>query len=128
MHTCVDLRRGEAACLEAAHSALTAPRPRPAPPQFPVYNLTDANICAGVLAGGHDSCNGDSGGPLFVRGATAAADVAVGLTSFGEGCAQKGVPAGYTNLRKYAAWVAATLKAEGFVMPAPATPIKTKTG
>lgn len=69
------------------------------------YNLTTANICAGVMAGGKDACRGDSGGPLFIKGKTYADDVLVGLTSFGEGCARKNTPAGYTNILQYAPWI-----------------------
>jgi secreted trypsin-like serine protease len=83
------------------------------------YNLTDASICAGVLAGGRDACSGDSGGPLIARGATSAADVMVGITSFGQGCAQKNTPAGYTNVQKYAAWIQSTLAANGLHPVAP---------
>lgn len=88
-------------------------RPLPAPPalQYKGYNLTDANICAGVLAGGRDACNGDSGGPLIIRGRNAATDELVGLTSFGEGCAQKNVPGGYTNVLKYISWIKDTIAA-----------------
>lgn len=67
--------------------------------------MTTAVICAGYLPGGKDACTGDSGGPLFIRGQTYAQDVLVGLTSFGEGCAQKNVPAGYTNILQYAPWI-----------------------
>lgn len=73
------------------------------------YNLTDAVVCAGVLAGGRDTCQGDSGGPLFIKGASPKDDVIVGLTSFGEGCARKNAPAGYTNLKKYEKWIKSEL-------------------
>jgi len=69
------------------------------------YNLTSANICAGVLAGGKDACSGDSGGPLIIQGKTYADDILVGLTSFGEGCAEKNTPAGYTNILQYYPWI-----------------------
>lgn len=52
--------------------------------------------CAyGVTPDGHvtDTCSGDSGGPLFIKGATAADDVVYGLTSWGQGCATRGVSA-----------------------------------
>lgn len=51
--------------------------------------VSDTNqICAGDLAGGKDTCQGDSGGPLLFK------NVQVGITSFSNGCAQVGVPAG----------------------------------
>jgi len=74
------------------------------------YNLTDAVVCAGVLAGGKDTCQGDSGGPLFIKGSLPQDDVVVGLTSFGEGCARKKAPAGYTNVIKYEKWIKKELK------------------
>lgn len=74
------------------------------------YNITDASICAGYLAGGRDACTGDSGGPLFIKGKDASSDVLVGLTSFGEGCARKDVPAGYTNIKRYASWIRSRVK------------------
>jgi secreted trypsin-like serine protease len=73
------------------------------------YNLTDSVICAGYLAGGRDTCQGDSGGPLFIKGAGPKDDVIVGLTSFGEGCARKNAPAGYSNLKKYEKWIRSEL-------------------
>ena len=74
------------------------------------YNVTNAHICAGVLAGGKDSCQGDSGGPLLIRGKTAWDDIAVGITAFGEGCARKNAPAGYSNLVTYGPWIEKQLR------------------
>jgi secreted trypsin-like serine protease len=51
-------------------------------------------ICA--YAPGRDACQGDSGGPLFLR--TAGGPIQVGITSFGIGCAFKGIPGVYTRL------------------------------
>ena len=69
------------------------------------YNVTVSTVCAGVLTGGHDSCQGDSGGPLIIKGKSSKSDVLVGLTSFGEGCARKNAPAGYTNVQLYTPWI-----------------------
>jgi secreted trypsin-like serine protease len=44
-------------------------------------------LCAGYPQGGVDTCQSDSGGPLFGRDAVSALRV-VGTTSFGEGCAR----------------------------------------
>jgi secreted trypsin-like serine protease len=55
----------------------------------------ESMVCAGVAAGGIDSCQGDSGGPLIVDGKL------VGITSWGEGCAEAGKPGVYTRVMSY---------------------------
>lgn len=62
-------------------------------------------ICAGDLAGGTDSCIGDSGGGLIDERRTA---IVAGIVSFGEGCAQAGYPGIYTRVSAYADWIEAT--------------------
>lgn len=48
----------------------------------------------GELSGGHDSCQGDSGGGLFVEDwiDNKFKYVAAGLVSYGEGCAEPNKP------------------------------------
>ncbi len=67
-------------------------------------NFADQQLCVGELAGGKDSCNGDSGGPLF-RGTYGNA-VQYGVVSYGgKQCAKTGEPAVYTRVADYLDWI-----------------------
>jgi secreted trypsin-like serine protease len=57
-------------------------------------------VCAGFESGGVDTCQGDSGGPLAAPGLVGATPVLrlVGITSWGEGCAQPQAPGVYTRI------------------------------
>ncbi|XP_028641611.1 renal glandular kallikrein-like [Grammomys surdaster] len=62
--------------------------------------VTDVMLCAGEMAGGKDTCAGDSGGPLICDG------VLQGLTSWGlSPCAEPDKPAIYTKLIKFKSWI-----------------------
>jgi trypsin len=67
--------------------------------------VSSVMICAGVTAGGRDTCQGDSGGPLFLQLADGNY-TSIGITSYGEGCAQVGFPGVYTRTRSYSTWIA----------------------
>jgi secreted trypsin-like serine protease len=54
-------------------------------------------LCAGYLSGGTDTCEGDSGGPLQAPLA-GGGDRLVGLTGWGDGCAQPNAPGVYTRV------------------------------
>lgn len=60
----------------------------------PTYR-NSAMVCAGHPQGGQDACEGDSGGPMVVRGRL------VGVVSYGRGCARPGEPGVYTRLTSY---------------------------
>ncbi len=66
--------------------------------------LEDSMICAGVPAGGKDTCNGDSGGPLVVRkGETGW--IQVGITSWGYQCAEPNAPGIYSRVPSFVDWI-----------------------
>ena len=54
-------------------------------------------VCAGEPTGGVDTCAGDSGGPLQARAGDGTYRL-VGITGWGDGCAQAGKPGVYTRV------------------------------
>jgi len=62
-------------------------------------------VCAGYPQGGTDTCQGDSGGPLFAD--ASGVRRVVGVTSFGNGCAEPGYPGVYARVAdtKLRTWV-----------------------
>ncbi|XP_072929430.1 chymotrypsin-like elastase family member 2A [Epargyreus clarus] len=71
--------------------------------------LNDGHLCAGSTDGSTGACVGDSGGPLQCR--TRGRWELRGLTSFGSGCARRGVPDVYTNVAHYVSWIYAQIYA-----------------
>lgn len=92
--------------------------------------ITDNMICAGLLAGGKDSCQviicyislllsadssslliwknvllfqGDSGGPMVSKQGNRW--IQSGVVSFGEGCAEPNFPGVYTRVSQYESWI-----------------------
>ncbi|XP_060922596.1 serine protease 27-like [Limanda limanda] len=80
-----------------------------------IYDITDKMICAWVRAGGIDSCQGDSGGGLVTKVGSGWA--AVGIVSFGDGCAKPNVPGIYTRVSEYKEWISNIIGSDepGFV-------------
>ncbi|MEP9386684.1 serine protease [Mesorhizobium sp. KR9-304] len=73
--------------------------------------LTGNMICAGTTSGMRDSCNGDSGGPLFVEKADGVEQI--GIVSWGEGpmdaaaaCGHENAYGVYTRVANYKDWIA----------------------
>ncbi|XP_073331571.1 serine protease 27-like [Pagrus major] len=65
--------------------------------------LTENMICAGLRAGGRDTCQGDSGAPLVTK--NGAVWIQSGIVSFGKGCARPMIPGGYTRVSQYQDWI-----------------------
>lgn len=72
------------------------------------YEITDNQLCAGYKRGGVDTCAGDSGGPLMCK-IEKPGDVGrwhvYGVTSFGEGCGDKGKYGIYTRVSNFSHWI-----------------------
>jgi hypothetical protein len=88
---------------------------------FPADASTDSVFCAGDGKGGADSCNGDSGGPIFVRG-PAGEPLQAGIVSWGDGCALPGTYGAYTAVGPFQAWVRARVPQAQWVLPGETAP------
>ncbi|MFL9676087.1 serine protease [Pseudomonas marginalis] len=67
--------------------------------------LPEKTFCAGDTI--HDTCTGDSGGPLFARTETNQA-IQMGIVSFGRGCAKEGFPGVYSRVTDHLPWIRKT--------------------
>lgn len=66
-----------------------------------------AAICAGIMAGGQDSCKGDSGGPLMMpmHENGKFAFYQIGVIAWGLGCGKENIPGMYARIPYYADWI-----------------------
>lgn len=74
------------------------------------YGIDDSHYCAHDPDRRNDSCQGDSGGPLQTTVSNDNDAKAIGIVSFGVGCAS-GFPGVYTRIAYYLDWI------ESFVWP-----------
>lgn len=65
------------------------------------------SFCAGSMAGGKDSCEGDSGAGLFCSGRNSSENRLAGIVSWGWKCAEPNFPGVYTNVWAYKDWIEA---------------------
>ncbi|KAJ1520201.1 hypothetical protein ONE63_004412 [Megalurothrips usitatus] len=83
----------------------------------------DSQVCAGD--DGHDSCNGDSGGPLQYPTSTAEAYCmykVAGVVSFGQAYCGMGAPGVYTRVYHYLPWIESIVWPQKGAAPARTTP------
>ncbi|XP_053194970.1 serine protease 27-like, partial [Scomber japonicus] len=78
-------------------------------------SITGNMLCAGFTAGGKDSCQFYTGGPMVRK--TGSVWVQAGVMSFGEGCALRNFPAVYARVSKYQSWINSQITSDqpGFV-------------
>jgi secreted trypsin-like serine protease len=76
----------------------------------------DSVFCAGDGKGGADSCNGDSGGPIFATG-PAGEPVQTGVVSWGDGCALPGSYGAYATIPHFQQWIAKYVPKAQWVAP-----------
>ncbi|GMF10069.1 unnamed protein product [Phytophthora lilii] len=77
---------------------------------LPVFVIDDTMVCAGGVAG-KDACNGDTGAPLVKeKGRGDADDVVIGVSSWGHGCGNDGVPGVYSRVSAAVEWINSVTK------------------
>jgi secreted trypsin-like serine protease len=82
--------------------------------------LSDAEFCAGDTTGkSNTTCNGDSGGPLFVASPTTGEHIQAGVVSWGTVGCPKNYYAVYANVGHFEEWIRKHVPNAVFVAPQP---------
>ncbi|MGH0154300.1 UNVERIFIED_CONTAM: hypothetical protein FKN15_027042 [Acipenser sinensis] len=68
------------------------------------------SLYEGFLSGGIDSCQGDSGGPLTCQDPQTGLFQLYGITSWGDGCGERGKPGVYTRFTAFSDWVSTEIQ------------------
>jgi secreted trypsin-like serine protease len=68
---------------------------------YPGAIYPDTQFCAGLKQGGKDTCQGDSGGPVVYQDSTTGTWKQLGITSWGNGCAQPNYYGVYSKVSAY---------------------------
>ena len=72
------------------------------------YGISENQLCAGYKKGGKDTCAGDSGGPLMCEVESPHGGrrwTVYGVTSYGEGCGDRGKYGIYSNITSFLPWI-----------------------
>ncbi|ESO09319.1 hypothetical protein HELRODRAFT_97488 [Helobdella robusta] len=69
--------------------------------------VTEDSFCAGYATGEVDTCSGDSGGPLICN--IDGVHTLMGVTSRGNGCANKNSPGIYAKVANFISWIEETI-------------------
>ncbi|XP_058510114.1 transmembrane protease serine 9-like [Solea solea] len=82
---------------------------------YGVGAITDNMMCAGLQAGGKDTCEEDSGGPLVSK--YDSRWIQAGVVSSGAECGKPGLPGVYTRVSRYESWIKSHINSDppGFV-------------
>lgn len=73
---------------------------------YPNY-IAESQVCAGNVSGGQDTCQGDSGGGLYVYDTLGSKKryIVAGVVSNGMGCAEPGYPGIYSRTAHFLDWI-----------------------
>ncbi|KAI9980443.1 hypothetical protein PInf_026303 [Phytophthora infestans] len=77
-----------------------------------LFVVDNSSVCAGG-APGRDACVGDTGAPLVKeKGQGDADDILIGLSSWGSGCGDPGVPSVYSRVSTAIEWITSVTKVQ----------------